>query len=55
MEYLTETGSELWRESRFELITSGFDTMLNYHLSQKHKLIGIDEFNHLINTTLLLT
>jgi hypothetical protein len=27
----------------FDLKTFGFDTMLNYHLSQKLKLIGIDE------------
>jgi hypothetical protein len=33
----------------FEFITSGSDTILNYHLSQKLKLIEIDEFNHLIN------
>jgi hypothetical protein len=29
-------------------MTSGSDTILNYHLSQKLKLIGRDEFNHLI-------
>jgi hypothetical protein len=29
-------------------IESGFDTMLNYHLSQKLKLIGRGKFNHLI-------
>jgi hypothetical protein len=37
-------------ESRFELRTFGSDTMLNYHLSQKLKLIGRGKFNHLINT-----
>jgi hypothetical protein len=37
-------------ESRFELRTFGFDTMLDYHLSQKLKLIGRGKFNHLINT-----
>jgi len=37
-------------ESRFELKTFGSDTILNYHLSQKLKLIGIGKFNHLINT-----
>jgi hypothetical protein len=36
-------------KSRFELIALDFDTMLNHHLSQKFKLIGKDEFNHLIN------
>jgi hypothetical protein len=36
-------------ELRFELITSGFDTMLNHHLSQNFKLIGRDEFNYLVN------
>jgi hypothetical protein len=35
-------------ESGFELMTSGFDIMLNHHLSQKFKLIGRDKFNHLI-------
>jgi hypothetical protein len=26
------------------------DIILNYYLSQKFKLIGINKFNHLINT-----
>jgi hypothetical protein len=38
------------KESRLELRTFGSNTMLNYHLSQKLKLIGRDKFNHLINT-----
>jgi hypothetical protein len=37
-------------ESRFELKTFGSDTMLNYHLFQKLKLIRKGKFNHLINT-----
>jgi hypothetical protein len=37
-------------ELRFELMTFGFDTMLNHHLSQKFKQIGKNKFNHLINT-----
>jgi len=40
-------------ESRFELRTFGFDTMLNHHLSQKFKLIEIGKFNHLIKTLTL--
>jgi hypothetical protein len=31
-----------------------FDTMLNYQLSQKLKLIGIDKFNYLINIYIYL-
>jgi hypothetical protein len=34
--------------SRFDLKTFGSDTMLNYQLSQKLKLIGRCKFNHLI-------
>jgi hypothetical protein len=41
-------------ESRFELNTFDFDTMLNHHLSQKLKLIGRVKFNHLINTLTLV-
>jgi hypothetical protein len=37
-------------ESRFNPITFGSDTMLNYQLSQKLKLIGRDKFNRLIIT-----
>jgi hypothetical protein len=37
-------------ESTFKLRTLGSDTMLNYHLSQKLKLIERDNFNHYINT-----
>jgi hypothetical protein len=37
-------------ELRFELKTFDYDTMLNYHLFQKLKLIGRSKFNHLINT-----
>ena len=33
-----------------ELKISCSDTMLNYQLSQKLKLLGYSEFNHLINT-----
>jgi hypothetical protein len=40
-------------ESRSELKTFGFDTILNYHLSQKLKLIERGKFNHLINTLTL--
>jgi hypothetical protein len=29
-------------------MTFGFDTMLNYQLSKKLKLIGINKFNYLI-------
>jgi hypothetical protein len=35
-------------ESRFDPMTFGFDTMLNYQLSQKLKLIKRCKFNHLI-------
>jgi hypothetical protein len=31
-----------------------FDTMLNYQLSQKLKLIGIDKFNYLIYISIYL-
>ena len=34
-------------ETNFELRTSYFDTMLNYHLSQKFKLLGYGKFNQL--------
>jgi hypothetical protein len=37
-------------DSRFELMTFGSDTMLDYHLFQKFKLIGRGKLNHLINT-----
>jgi hypothetical protein len=47
-------GGEL-TESGFELMTSESDTMLNYHLSQKFKLIGIGKFNHLINILTLFS
>ena len=36
------------KETGIELMTSYFDTMLNYRLSQKLKLLGNGEFNHLI-------
>ena len=36
-------------ESGFELRIKCFDTMRNYWLSQKFKLLGYGEFNHLIN------
>jgi hypothetical protein len=36
-------------ESKFKLMTSGSNIMLNYHLFQKLKLIRNCEFNHLIN------
>ena len=42
-------GGEL-TESRFDPITFDFDTMLNYQLSQKLKLIGRGKFNHLTFT-----
>ena len=35
---------------RFNPMTFGSDTMLNYQLSQKFKLIGRGKFNHLIIT-----
>jgi hypothetical protein len=37
-------------KSRFEFRTFVSNTMLNYHSSQKFKLIGRGKFNHLINT-----
>ena len=37
-------------ESKFELKAFDFDTMLNYQLSKKLKLVGRDESNHLIIT-----
>jgi hypothetical protein len=37
-------------EIRFELKTFGYNTMLNYHLSQKLKLIGRGKINYLITT-----
>ena len=36
-------------EIGFELKISCFDTMINYHLSQKFKLLGNYEFNHYSN------
>jgi hypothetical protein len=42
-------GGELIK-SRFDPMTFGSDTMLNYQLSQKLKLIGNGKFNHLIIT-----
>jgi hypothetical protein len=42
-------GSDL-TESRFNPMTFGFDTTLNYQLSQNLKLIGSDKFNYLIIT-----
>ena len=42
-------GGEL-TESRFDPITFSFDIMINYHLSQKLKLIGRNKFNHLTIT-----
>jgi hypothetical protein len=50
IEYLTEMGRGKLTDTRFKLTTFCFDTMLNYHLSQKLKPIGIGKFNHLINT-----
>ena len=41
-------------ESKFNLMTFGSDTMINYHLSQKLKLIGRGKFNHLTITLTLL-
>jgi hypothetical protein len=35
-------------------IGSGSDTMLNYHLSQKLKLIGRGKFNHLTITVVVI-
>ena len=40
-------------EIGFKLKTSCFETMINYHLSQKLKLLGNDQFNHLNCTTKL--
>jgi hypothetical protein len=37
-------------ELKFSPKIFDFDTMLNYQLSQKFKLIKIDKFNHLIIT-----
>jgi hypothetical protein len=42
-------GGEL-TESRFDPMTFDFDTMLNYQLSQKLKLIRRGKFNHLTIT-----
>jgi len=36
-------------ESEFKFGTSGSDSMLNYNLSQKLKLLGMGKFNHLIH------
>jgi hypothetical protein len=49
VKYLILNGGELTK-SRFNLRTFGSDTLLNYQLSQKLKLIGKDKFNYLINT-----
>ena len=38
-------------ETMIELKISCFDTMLNYRLSQKFKLLGYGKFNHLTNTS----
>jgi hypothetical protein len=45
-------GGEL-TESRFDPMTFGSDTMLNYQLFQKLKLIGRGKFNHLTITLTL--
>jgi hypothetical protein len=37
-------------ESGFAFRTLDFDIIINYHLSQKFKLIGNDKFNHLVIT-----
>jgi hypothetical protein len=42
-------------ESRFELMTFGFNIILNRHLFQKLKLIEIGKFNYLNNTLTLFT
>ena len=47
MEYLIKIEGEL-KKLRFDLMIFGSNTMLNYQLSQKLKLIGRGEFNHLI-------
>jgi len=64
MEVVGEIRSVVWQQQvwKIESQTYGswrwsiccFDTMLNYRLSQKLKLIGRDKFNHLINTLTLL-
>jgi hypothetical protein len=41
-------------ESRFELKTFDTDIILNFHLSQKFKLIQRGKFNYLINTLTLI-
>ena len=38
-------------ETMIELKISCFDTMLNYRLSQKLKLLEYGKFNHLTNTS----
>jgi hypothetical protein len=49
MEYLIYMRDELI-ELGFELKTSGSDTIVNYYLSKKLKVILRCKFNHLINT-----
>ena len=41
-------------ESRFNLMTFDYDTMLNYYLFQKFKLIEISQFNHLTITLTII-
>jgi hypothetical protein len=41
------------KESRFAHMTFGSNTILNYHLLQKLKLIGRSKFNHLTITLTL--
>jgi hypothetical protein len=41
-------------KSKFELKTFSSDTMLNFHLSKKLKLIERNKFNHIINTLIIL-
>jgi len=64
MEVVGEIRSVVWQQRvwKIESQTYGsrrwsicyFDTMLNYRLAQKFKLIERDKFNHLINTLTLL-
>ena len=46
MGFLTKGGRV---ERSFDLKTTHFDTMINYHLSQNLKLLQDGEFNHLTN------
>jgi hypothetical protein len=49
-----EKEKKLRKGKKIDVSQNGSDTILNYQLSQKLKLIGICKFNHLTITLILL-